>query len=417
MTVHKAKGLEFPVVILADLTCKLSRVEAGRWIDPDRGICAIKLAGLSPIDLLHHGPEELAREQAEAVRLTYVAATRARDVLVVPALGDGPYEGGWLDPLNPAIYPPQTARRAPASAPGCPKFPSMDSVLERPDGDPAGAGTVAPGAYTFASSDRLVSNAERRAPSPDTYQVVWWDPHALSLDAASTYGLRRDDLIVKDGDMFAVADRLATYERWRDEKTAALGKAARRSLEVETASAWARTALREQSLTLLEAAAPAFDIATVETTIDAARPSGRRFGTLVHAVLAAVALDASEDGIRATAGMQARILAAHDDELEAAVRAAIGVLAHPLMQRARAAAFAGRCFREMPITWRAPDGSLVEGTIDLAFDDEQGSTVVDFKTDRELEADADRYRRQLTVYCRAFAQLRGTSPRGVLLRI
>ena len=33
MTVHKAKGLEFPVVILADLTCRLSRTEAGRWID------------------------------------------------------------------------------------------------------------------------------------------------------------------------------------------------------------------------------------------------------------------------------------------------------------------------------------------------------------------------------------------------
>ena len=36
MTVHKAKGLEFPIVILADLTCKLSRAEAGRWIDPDQ---------------------------------------------------------------------------------------------------------------------------------------------------------------------------------------------------------------------------------------------------------------------------------------------------------------------------------------------------------------------------------------------
>ena len=37
MTVHKAKGLEFPIVILADLTCKLSRAEAGRWIDAERG--------------------------------------------------------------------------------------------------------------------------------------------------------------------------------------------------------------------------------------------------------------------------------------------------------------------------------------------------------------------------------------------
>ena len=246
---------------------------------------------------------------------------------------------------------------------------------------------------------------------------MWWDPHALSLDATSTYGLRRDDLIVKDGDMFAVADRLATYERWRDDKAASLASASRRSLEVETASAWSRTALREQSLTLLDAAPARFDIATVETAIDAGRPSGRRFGTLVHAVLAAVSLDANENGVRSTATMQARILAAHDDELEAAVRTTVGVLAHPLMQRARAASAAGTCFREMPVTWRAPDGALVEGTIDLAFDDDQGSTVIDFKTDWELEADADRYRRQLTIYCRAFEQLRGNAPRGILMRI
>jgi hypothetical protein len=34
--------------------------------------------------------------------LAYVAATRARDVLVIPAVGDEIYEGGWLDPLMPA---------------------------------------------------------------------------------------------------------------------------------------------------------------------------------------------------------------------------------------------------------------------------------------------------------------------------
>ncbi len=34
MTVHKAKGLEFPVVILADMTCRLSRSDASRYLDP-----------------------------------------------------------------------------------------------------------------------------------------------------------------------------------------------------------------------------------------------------------------------------------------------------------------------------------------------------------------------------------------------
>ena len=35
MTVHKAKGLEFPVVILADMTAKLAPIEASRHIDAD----------------------------------------------------------------------------------------------------------------------------------------------------------------------------------------------------------------------------------------------------------------------------------------------------------------------------------------------------------------------------------------------
>src|SRR4029453_14159424 len=89
MTVHKEKGLEFPVVILADLTCRLSRPDAGRWIDPEGSLCALKLGGWAPIDLLLHGPEEAARDKAEGDRLAYVAATRARDGLVVPTVGDG----------------------------------------------------------------------------------------------------------------------------------------------------------------------------------------------------------------------------------------------------------------------------------------------------------------------------------------
>ena len=140
MTVHKAKGLEFPVVILADLTCKLSRAEAGRWLDPETNMCALKIGGWAPIDLLLHDAEEAARDRAESERLTYVAATRARDLLVVPAIGDGAYDGGWLDPLTPAIYPPgRAAPRARSTRPACPAFKSKDSVLNRPDGDPGAA--------------------------------------------------------------------------------------------------------------------------------------------------------------------------------------------------------------------------------------------------------------------------------------
>ena len=106
MTVHKAKGLEFPVVILADLTCRMSRNDASRYLDASRGLCAMKIGGWAPHELHEHEAEEVARDQAEGVRLAYVAATRARDLLVVPALGDEPWEGGWFGPLNRALYPP-----------------------------------------------------------------------------------------------------------------------------------------------------------------------------------------------------------------------------------------------------------------------------------------------------------------------
>ena len=53
MTVHKAKGLEFPVVILCDITAPFSS-GASRHVDPERKIVAMRLAGGSPWELLEH---------------------------------------------------------------------------------------------------------------------------------------------------------------------------------------------------------------------------------------------------------------------------------------------------------------------------------------------------------------------------
>ena len=68
--------------------------------------------------------------------------------------------------------------------------------------------------------------------------------------------------------------------------------------------------------------------------------------------------------------------------------------------------------------WRSPDGPLIEGTIDLAFEDQPGTiTVLDFKTDRELSEDLDQYRRQLTIYCRALGTLKDKKTEGILMRV
>ena len=144
MTVHKAKGLEFPVVVLVDPTCKLSRDTADRHLDASRDLCAVRLAGWAPADLLDHEPLEVERDRHEGHRLAYVAATRARDLLVVPVVGDAPFTDGWVSPLNEAIYPTVDRRRDPETGAAWPAF-KRDSVLERPNGDPARAETVQPG--------------------------------------------------------------------------------------------------------------------------------------------------------------------------------------------------------------------------------------------------------------------------------
>src|SRR5207244_9403162 len=45
MTVQKAKGLEFPVVVLADMACKLSSGKPDRYVDAEQGLAATTLLG------------------------------------------------------------------------------------------------------------------------------------------------------------------------------------------------------------------------------------------------------------------------------------------------------------------------------------------------------------------------------------
>jgi ATP-dependent helicase/nuclease subunit A len=75
MTVHKAKGLEFPVVILADPTSPFVSAKPSRHIVPPRQLWLQPLCGCTPIELLEAAGEELQRDREEAIRLAYVATT------------------------------------------------------------------------------------------------------------------------------------------------------------------------------------------------------------------------------------------------------------------------------------------------------------------------------------------------------
>jgi ATP-dependent exoDNAse (exonuclease V) beta subunit len=153
---------------------------------------------------------------------------------------------------------------------------------------------------------------------------------------------------------------------------------------------------------------------------DPERPGGRRFGALVHGILAAVDLNATFEEIGAMARLHGRLVGATEPEIEAAVHTVVAALAHPVMRRA-ASVGASDLRRETPIHLRRDDGTLLEGVVDLAFREEaadfNGWTVVDFKTDREFELCRAEYTAQVAYYAQAIEKATNSSVSGILLVI
>jgi ATP-dependent exoDNAse (exonuclease V) beta subunit len=155
----------------------------------------------------------------------------------------------------------------------------------------------------------------------------------------------------------------------------------------------------------------------IELRPAANRPSGRRFGALVHAVLASVPFDGDTTAAQKLAAIHGRILGASQEEIDHAAEAARAALAQPIFADARQAAQQGRCRREVPIAWRDADGSLIEGVVDLAFEQSQGWTVIDFKTDEEFRGNERAYRLQVAMYAAAIKAANGAQVNAVLMKL
>jgi len=380
MTVHKAKGLEFPVVILADLTCKLTGVDGGdRWINSEQGICAQRLLGCAPAQLIEHRDEEAEEDRHEAGRVAYVAATRAWDLLVVCANGEEVPEESWLGPLYPALYPARDRWRVAGKSPGCPPFADR-TVLNRPDSIREEL-SVKPGLHYARAGGGA---------------VTWFDPALLRLAEKEPDALVNEQLL--KGTPEQVRAGKQRYREW----------AGQRAKTIETG---AQPAFRIVAATESDAACEASPPAIV-TAASPPRPvGGRNFGKLVHAVLQRVSPGVPLDRVDAIARAQARRFRVREDEIEWAVQAVACALNLPVFQ---AAAAAVRCHREYPLTLRLEDGRIIEGVIDLAFTDGHRWTIVDFKTG---PADDHRYRRQLGLYASALNQFTGKPVEAVLVEI
>jgi ATP-dependent helicase/nuclease subunit A len=311
--------------------------------------------------------------------------------------GDQPIEG-WLDVLQPSLYPSNDSRRNSNFAPGCPTF-SDESVVDRgPKGHPPAVGSVRPGLHR---------------PVADGPQVVWWDPTALALEVEEHAALRHQRLLEVDPEGVAAAAGEQNYAAWKEGREALLSRASQHSISVQTITALARLEAHKHLR-----AHPPVQVEVIERG-DFERPSGRRFGALVHALLASIDFNAGADAIQASAAINGRLVRANEEEIKAAIVTVCTALRHPVLQRAAASARKGELRRETPVLLTLDDGSLVEGVVDLAFREETpdftGWTVLDFKTDREFTTASDRYTAQVRVYSEAIRAATGMLSRGILL--
>jgi ATP-dependent exoDNAse (exonuclease V) beta subunit len=147
--------------------------------------------------------------------------------------------------------------------------------------------------------------------------------------------------------------------------------------------------------------------------------AGRDFGSLVHRLLEWAPLEEADDARGQRLGAMAAALApTFGLDKEAAARAAGQVeraLGLPVLERARRAS---RVWREMNLWF--PDGEhLVEGKIDLVFEEDGQLVVVDYKSDAITEEQAleqaGHHAPQLQLYGRGLSQALGQPVRERLV--
>jgi ATP-dependent helicase/nuclease subunit A len=180
MNLHRAKGLEAPIVVLAELGSfrkpdpakHVARGRAGSrgWFTagysvwPDGRAPAWMVTAVPP-DWENRKRIEISFEEAERTRLLYVAATRARDTLVVTLDREKPDKGAWA-PLRAVLkdLPAAAAAYRPGETAAAPPLASRlaharrDIALAR-----EAAGMPTYGASTVTA---LAKKEGPRAPSP-----------------------------------------------------------------------------------------------------------------------------------------------------------------------------------------------------------------------------------------------------------
>ena len=395
MSVHRSKGLEFPVVVLADLNRMFSRQDMNQpvLVHPQLG------AGAERVDRARHIRYDtisksalaltLEREsKAEEMRILYVALTRAKEKLIlVDAMKHGEKHLRELTALSGVPVQPEAVSGA-----KCPGDWLLLPLLHT-----AAAGEL----HQFAG---LWPQELDEGPEGLTIHLHHVGGGETLPEAALTPEIARTEDVLPD--------------------EAALSFRYRHPAAAVTPSKVTATQLkgRELDQEIAEGTVPRWRELTPEKPRfmqEAQGLSAAERGTAMHLAMQYLDLNtaADEDAVREqVAALAQRRLLTAEQAASLDIPALVRFLSSPLAERIRRARQVWREYRfALLVDGGIYDPSavgeelLLQGVADCVFETERGLVVVDFKTDRvtgpELPQRAETYRPQLAAYAAALEKI------------
>ena len=376
LSIHKSKGLEFPIVILAGCSKQYSRQDTRSVIlrHPAYGIRAdyidaaenVRYAALARSAMAYFTER---RNREEELRILYVAMTRAREKLILTG---------------------KTAQKE----------------NDEPETDLFDPDAPLPGWYVFAASTIL---------DVVTKAIGTGNPHIMvrniTMPETEEAEDRRLAELVRERAELESLDPQAVYDPALQERLAALERFAYPFAgATQNRMVYAVSDLKKKGTERT---------VQIRAEGDEGADEAARRGTAYHLMMA------KADPERATEILYLKELLAdliRKGQLEPGIGADMrpelvrAFFAGPLGRRAAAAHAEGRLYREKPFILSLPangvdatnspeDTVMVKGVIDCFFLEDDGIVLADYKTDRldpgQEQVLADRYRMQLVYYADA----------------
>jgi len=391
LTMHAAKGLEFPIVCVADLGYDFlgTTERQGSYATDDLGVTLRDVDEYGTPREREAASQVLARSQAvakareEEARLLYVAMTRSRDRLILSGVR------------------PSRGRSGPRPAPPAPEPQGARTMLdwvrfalgEAASALPAAAGEMvklgeaevriaAPGASSRGSTDRVVDLAKSYTPGVELVVPRKLLPTKKDKAAANAATLRaKSPLTAPRTPAVVPATALRDFAAGED-------------------LYWQRHVLGIE-------AAPAGHDGHDGQDAHAERGTGTAFGLAVHAALELADFSAPP-------AREAERLAR--ERLSGSMSSALADRARGEIERFLSSEAARRIGRAEWIGREAPlavmvGETLIDGVADIVWRDPEGTWgVIDYKTDVGSPSElAGKYRLQLAVYALAVARAAGTA--------